>query len=493
MFPLHVTHGIIHSVNKTTFLIALLFLSITTAAWSDPSPADHADLKFHAAPKPLAVGTVVHDWPSFLGPTRNNISTETNLLAELPVNGPAIVWEVKRGTGYAAPAISKGKLVLFHRLEDNEIVDCLQPETGKKYWRFAYPTGYIDRYGFCNGPRAAPVIAGDFVYIYGAEGKLHCLDLAKGEVKWKHDLMEDFKLTQQFFGMGTTPLVEGDLVIINVGAPKGQKPNGPCVVAYNKITGEKVWTTDDKISNTWGPSYASPIPATIGGKRRVLVFAGGESSPTTGGLLCLDPANGSVDFTVKHRSRTVESVNASSPLIFGNQVFISECYGSGSTLLDVTDLKAPKEIWTNKDVGTHFMTAIHKDGFIYGVDGHGPQDNSIFCLNAKTGELAWQKEFTYEEDVTMNGKTGKRKLPLARCSLLLTADGRFLCLGEYGHLLWLDLSPTGCKELSRSWLFFAGETWTSPVLSRGLLYINQNTHDPMHHVDERLICYDLRK
>ena len=78
------------------------------------------------------------------------------------------------------------------------------------------------------------------------------------------------------------------------------------------------------------------------------------------------------------------------------------------------------------------------------------------------------------------------------CSLLLVADGRFLCLGEYGHLLWLELSPKGYKELSRAWLFAAGETWTLPVLSRGLLYIVQNTRDLLRGTGPRLLCYDLR-
>jgi outer membrane protein assembly factor BamB len=446
------------------------------------------DVTFHTAPKPLAAGAVTHDWPCFLGPTHNAVSTETKLLDAIPAGGPPLVWEAKRGSGYSCPMIWKGKLITFHRLGDQETIDCLDPETGKRLWRFQYPSAYQDRYGYCDGPRAAPVIDEDRIVSVGAEGKMYCLDLTAGKELWKHDLVAEYHLDQQFFGNGCTPLAEGSNVIVNIGAV----PKGPCVVAFDRATGKVTWATDDATSNKWGPSYATPIPATVNGKRRIFVFAGGESRPPTGGLMSIDPTNGKVDFAVKHRSRTYESVNASSPVIVGNQVFVSECYGSGTTLFDLLPDGSAKDVWTNDSFGTHFMTAIVKDGFLYGVDGHGPTDNFICCLNLKTGEEAWRKEVDISETLTANGEESHRKIPLARSSLLLVADGRFLCLGEWGHLLWLDLSPKGYKELSRTWLFAAGETWTPPVLSHGLLYVCQNSHDALSGKGPRLLCYDLR-
>jgi outer membrane protein assembly factor BamB len=456
---------------------------------AEPPPArEHADLKFHQAPGPLAAGALTQDWPCFLGPTHNAVSAETHLLDKLAPSGPPLVWEVKKGSGYSSPAIADGKVLLLHRVGDNETIDCLEAETGKRFWRFQYPTAYQDRYGYCDGPRAAPVIDSGRVFTIGAEAKLQCLDLLTGEVKWKHDLTDEYKLPQQFFGVGSTPLVEGDNLIVNVGAP-----GGPCVVAFNKTTGKIAWATDDKVTAIWAPSYASPIPATIHGQHRVFIFAGGESRPPTGGLICLDPANGKVDFTFKHRSRTYESVNASSPLVIGgNQVFISETYGAQSVLLDLLPDGSAKPAWQSDRLGTHFMTAIAKDGYLYGVDGHGPQDNSFVCLNLKNGEEVWRKEVDIEEMINTENGPAKRRIPLARASLLLLADGRFLCLGEYGHLLLLDLSPNGYKELSRSWLFAAGESWTLPVLSHGLLYVNQNSKDFQHNAETRVMCFDLR-
>ena len=138
------------------------------------------------------------------------------------------------------------------------------------------------------------------------------------------------------------------------------------------------------------------------------------------------------------------------------------------------------------------MTAIEKDGYLYGVDGHGPQDAFLVCVDRKTGKEVWRKQPEWEE-TEPDGRGGSRATVagLYRCTLL-PADGRCLCLGEYGHLLWLDLQPTGYKELSRARLFNAPETWTGPVLSRGLLYVNQNARDAAGKQGPRLLCYDLR-
>jgi len=452
----------------------------------DPGePLDHPALTFHAAPRPLPPAAVTQDWPCFLGLSHNAVSAETHLLADFPAAGPPLVWEVAKGEGYAAPAIAQGRLIIFHRVRDEEIVDCLQAETGRLFWHFAYPTTYRDRFSYNGGPRASPVIDGSLVYTIGVEGKLHCLKLATGQLLWQRDLPAEFHLKPNFFGVGSTPLVEGDQLIVNLGAP-----NGPCVAAFDKGNGKIAWGA----GSAWGPSYASPVPATILGRRRIFVFAGGESHPPGGGLLCIDPANGAIDFEFPWRSRSEQSVNASNPVILDGQVFISECYGVGSALLDLhadAGKLAAATAWKTDQFGIHFMTPIARDGYLYGVHGHGPQDSPLVCLDLKTGKEAWRSREQWTETTGTIDAPCQRKFELARCSLLL-AEGRFLCLGEYGHLLWLDLTPQGCRQICRAWLFDAGESWTCPVLSHGLLYICQNVADRRHEHTPRLLCYDLR-
>ena len=432
-------------------------------------------------PKPLSKGAVTHDWPSFLGPSHNGVSTETRLSRTLP---PPLVWEFPKGTGYASPAILGDRLVFLHRVGNQEIIECLHAETGAGLWQFRYGTVFEDRYGYNNGPRSSPVIdtTDSRVYTVGAEGPIHCLDLKTGKLVWKRDLHSEYKVPQDFFGTGSTPLLEGRLLIVNAGTP-----GGPSVVALDKATGSEVW----RAGKEWGPSYASPVPAVVHGRRRLFVFAGGESSPPTGGLMSIDPESGRVDFTFPWRSRSYESVIASSPVVFDDRVFISASYRTGSALLELRPDFTHRVVWTTQEFGLHFNTAIHRDGYLYGFDGRNEPDASLACVDASTGKVVWRETPEWTETLDARGGGRQQVLGTYRGSLM-AVDGQYLCLGELGHLLWMDLTPKGYKEVSRAWLFAARESWALPVLSRGLLFVVQNTRDTLHGPGPRLLCYDLR-
>lgn len=436
-------------------------------------------MKVHRNPRALSASARTHDWTTFLGPTHNAVSTETKLSRKLP---PPLVWEFSKGTGYASPAIAGERLVFFHRAGNAESVECMHPETGKAIWRHRYPTTFEDRYGYNNGPRASPIIDGDVVYTAGAQGALRCLELASGKVRWMRDINKEYKVPQDFFGSAATPLIEGDLLILNVGAP-----GGPCVVALQKADGKEAW----RAGKEWGPSYASPIPALVHGKRRVFVFAGGESNPPTGGLLSIDPANGKVDFAFPWRSKSYESVNASCPVIFDNKVFVSATYRTGGALLEITPDFKHKVLFTTPEFGLHFSTPVYRDGVLYGFDGRNEPDASLACLDPATGKIAWRETPEWTETFEMNGQQREQRLGTFR-GTLLAVDGDYLCLGELGHLLWMSLTPKGYKQISRAWLFAARESWALPVLSRGLLYVTQNTRDMRNGAGPRLLCYDLR-
>src|SRR5712692_232592 len=125
----------------------------------------------------LSVTGMAQDWPQFLGPHANGISDETGLLDKWPTNGPPVLWEKEIGTGYTAPSILENMLVLHHRIRDEEIVEAFDPATGKSIWRYAYPSHFVDPYGYNNGPRSTPLLTSDSCYTLGAEGKLLCLEL----------------------------------------------------------------------------------------------------------------------------------------------------------------------------------------------------------------------------------------------------------------------------------------------------------------------------
>lgn len=460
-----------HPVSRRALLQALVAQPLLAGM----AGAAHAQTRVLAKPKPLPAGAVTHDWAAFLGPTHNAVSTETRLSRTLP---PSLVWEFPKGTGYSSPAIVGDRLLFLHRVGDDEIVECLHAETGASRWQFKYPTAYEDRYGYNNGPRSSPAIVGDRVYTMGAESRLHCLDLASGKMVWRRDLRAEYRVPQDFFGTASTPLVEGRLLVINVGAP-----GGPCVVGLDAATGKEVW----RAGREWGPSYATPVPAVVHGQRRVFVFAGGESDPPSGGLLSIDPSNGRVDFSFPWRSRSYESVNASCPVVFDNKVFVSASYRTGGALVEILPDFSHKVVWRTQEFGLHFNTAVHRAGYLYGFDGRNEPDASLACVDAATGKVVWREIPEWTE--TLGGRP--QTVGTYRGSLL-SVDGQFLCLGEVGHLLWMDLSPKGYREIARSWLFPARESWTPPVLSRGLLYVAQNSRDVNRVSGPRLLCYDVR-
>lgn len=464
--------------GATACLIAQQESAVSLA--ESPAPTSRATVR--AAPKPLAPGAATEDWPTLLGPTYDNKSTETKLLKKWPQNGPTLLWEMNTGEGFSAPVVSGDRLVYFHRRQDQEIIECLHPETGSRYWSFAYPTQYRDRYGMNNGPRCAPVIDQHRVYTYGAEGSLYCLDLQTGTMIWKRNTTSEYTIPQNYFGVGTTPLIEGNLLIVNVGAP-----HGPCVIAYDKKDGRYHW----KAGKEWTAGYATPIPATVHNRRRVFVFTGGDSRPPVGGLLSIDPANGSIDFRFPFRGKRYESANSSSPVVIDDQLFISSSYRTGGVALALKPDGGYEIAWKSDELGAHFATPIHRDGYLYGITGMGKSDAAIVCLDWKTGKRMWRHVPEWTEIAEHNGEKQSVKFSTFMGSMIL-ADGHFLILGELGHLLWADLTPRGYRELQRARLFHAGETFTPPILSRGLLYVCQNRPDTQNGNPPRLLCYDLR-
>ncbi|MDG2125755.1 MAG: PQQ-binding-like beta-propeller repeat protein, partial [Verrucomicrobiales bacterium] len=205
-------------------------------------------LTFHQKPKPLPAGATTEDWPRFLGPDDDATSGETKLLHTWPETGPALLWELAKGDDYTSPSILGDHLVHFTRSGGHEVITCLHPETGQLHWTQKYPVDYRDRYGFNPGPRASPVIdAGTGrVYTFGVTAQLQCFDLKTGNRIWKKDLLADYDIPTYFFGSGPCPVIHGDLIIQNVG---GRHPTdatqNPCVVAFDKNTGEQRWVHRD--------------------------------------------------------------------------------------------------------------------------------------------------------------------------------------------------------------------------------------------------------
>jgi outer membrane protein assembly factor BamB len=137
------------------------------------------------------------------------------------------------------------------------------------------------------------------------------------------------------------------------------------------------------------------------------------------------------------------------------------------------------------------MTPVAKDGFLYGIDGMKAATLGLVCLDLATGKKRWKVNPELAEEMDVNGERRLVPFGIDHASLVRAGD-RFLCLGEQGHLLWLELSPDNPRILARTRLFAARETWGPLVVSHGLLYVRQNSKDPVSKKPTRLLCYDLR-
>jgi len=461
------------------------------AGLREPVPALHPRGASFGKPRPLAPAAVTSDWPGFLGPTQDGVSPETGLACGLPPSErgtcPSPLWSVSKGESYAAPSVKDGRLVLFHRLGTNEVVECLDAETGGLYWSFAYPTTYRDRYRYLSGPRATPALDGERAYTCGAQGMLHCFDLKTGHLYWRRNLAQEFDLDEGFFGFTPSPVIEKDLLILNLGAKQGG------TAAFDKFRGTLRWLSD----GLWGRGYATPVAATMHGQRVLFVFAGDKSDPPVGGLLALDPESGRTHFRVPWRSPRYFSVNASSPVVSGSRVFISSSYDVLGAMVEVRPDLTHAPAYTTRAYASHWTTPILRDGHLYGFF-----NNLLVCMEWESGRQVWKQALklgageSESDEAPAGRKTGAdqyREPPGSQgfgFGSLVWADGRFICLGETGLLAWLDLSPAGCRVISSCRLFSADQAWTAPVLSRGLLYVNQNRPGP--DTPARLLCYDIR-
>ena len=235
---------------------------------------------------PVAAGE--SDWPQFLGPMRNGVYGGPAISGSWPASGPSILWRKPVGEGFSGIVVRAGRLILFHRLQDRERVECLQAETGRPLWKYDYPTNYRDDFGFDGGPRATPSIWEGKVYTYGAQGVLNCLELESGRKIWSVKTHEKFGVRKGFFGAACSPLVEDGRLFLNVG---GREQAG--LVAFDARSGRVLWTaTDDEAS------YSSPAVATLGGRRQVLFL-------TRTGLVSADPKSGEVLLRFRWRAGAV--------------------------------------------------------------------------------------------------------------------------------------------------------------------------------------------
>ena len=372
------------------------------------------------------------EWPGFLGPNRDGFQPGETLPDQWP-GGPRKLWQRDVGSGFSGPIALTERVVLHHRLGNEEHLWSLDPVTGEEQWRFFYPTNYRDDFGFDNGPRSTPTAYRGRLYAYGAQGVLNCLDLQTGRGIWRVDTRLLLNAPKGFFGLACSPLASGDELLLNVGGSGG---NG--IVAFDRLTGDIRWKASRDEA-----SYSSPVAATIGGVRQAIFF-------DRQGLKAVELGTGRIRSTWRWRPRVGASVNAASPVVYGNQVMLTTSYDTGAIVLDLTR-PMPQKVWSNDlSLSSHYSTPVRQGDYLYGFHGRQERGAILRCVSWRDGEIKWSQ-------------------PNVRNGSILSVGERLLILQENGELIMAVATPERYQELDRAQILPFGVR-AYPAFADGVLY-----------------------
>lgn len=366
------------------------------------------------------------DWPCWMGPNLDGVSTETGWSLDWPEEGLPPVWTKQIGIGFSSVAIVDGALFSMGHTNGKETVWCLNAETGEEIWSHRY-SAELNANLYEGGPGATPTVDGDFVYTLSVDGRLLCIKRKTGNVVWEHDLKDDLGVELHEWGFDSSPIILGDQLILQGGR----------IVSYDKISGKKNWQSDKHTAGYGAVRAFSHAGDTL------LASLDGD------GLRVSEADSG--DDVAFAAWKSPYRTNSTTPIVVRDTIYISSGYNVGCGLFRLHDRQL-EEIYTSKRMRNHFNNSILFDGHLYGFDGNSNLGRvvTLTCMNFETGEVMWKE----------------RGLG---CGSLMIADGKLLILNEKGELVLAEASAHQFRELARS-SFLDGRCWTVPVLLHGKIY-----------------------
>jgi outer membrane protein assembly factor BamB len=395
----------------------------------------------------LAISASASDWPQLLGPTRDAVYSGPPLAEEWPANGPPVLWKIEVGEGYSNPVLAENRLIICHRIGTNLVVDCLDPKNGQKQWSFSHGMKFQDGAYFDSGPRPTPAIRDGKVFVHNTDGYLVCLGLQDGKKIWSQNAKFQFKSSATWHGCVSSPLVTDKAVILQIGG------SNAAVVALSPDKGQLLWKDFDEKA-----SASSPVLGRFGGKQQLLVV-------TRSALHSVDPETGSENWSQPTRKQSSGNVYCASPIVFGDNIFLSGWYNLGALLLRVKE-GHPEKVWhLDNAISTHYANAIVYEGHIYGYHGHawergGP---NLRCIEIASGKMLWEQ-------------------PQAGSGTIVRFGDNLLILCDTGELQLAKATPKAFHLTSRAQI--VGRTTRNyPAIADGFAYIKG---------PKNLVCVDLR-
>ena len=385
-------------------------------------------------------------WPGLFGPTGDSRIEGGRLCLTWNADGPPLVWRRRVGGGYSSPIADSENVVVSQRLDDQECIECLSVRTGATRWQYRYPTRFVSQTGYSNGPYSTPVMDSERIYTLGAEGVLTALTIENGRVVWQRNLGHDYNAAAGPFPIGTSPLLEEDLLIVAIGG----RTETCGIVALDRLTGKLIWSATNDARG-----YGSPVAATIHGLRHAFVL-------TQESLVSLDPASGEVRWQIPFRPKNPETITAATPVVWKDVVFVG-AYQVGAMAVRILPDGSYKRIWSHRrSLESQHNNLVCREGTILGFSA---RDNSLCCIDILTGESLW-----------------KSNSELTRGSLI-AIDHSLLVWGESGHLVTLKLAATGCQTVAHSQPLLKSPCFSTPAITGGRLFLRNETE---------LACFDLQ-
>ncbi len=389
------------------------------------------------------------DSPFYRG-LKGDGSTTGIELSDIWAAPPKQLWKHPVGTGHAGIAIAGNSAITMEQREGDEVVVCYERDTGRERWKYAYSARFSTSEPMGgDGPRTTPAIADGDVYTLGANGDLVCVVGASGTLRWKVNILDDNGATNLKWAMSGSPLIVGDLVIVNPGInPENNTNQG--VAAYDRKSGKKAWA-----NGKYGAAYASPQKVTLSGVEQVLVF-------DFGGLGGYDPKTGAELW--RYPWETAMGMNSAQPVVVGaDRVFVSSEVGNGGAVVEVRkdgSTWTTKEVWKNRNLVARFANPVFTNGHLYGFS-----NNKLACVNATTGKRLW-----YE------GNYGNGQIVLSGNVLVMTT--------EKGKVVMVAADPTEHRELGELEVFTT-RTWNVPALAGNQLFLRNHREMAAYELPKR--------
>lgn len=412
------------------------------------------------------------DWPQWRGVRGDGTWNAPRLPSQWPAGQPRTVWKVPIGGGYAGITVADGRVFVLDREAPNkpgakrddqpdgtERVQCLDAATGKPLWAHTYPVRYGTLGGYANGPRAQPTFHAGKLYTLGAVGHLFCFDAKTGAVLWKRDTVAEFAARTPEWGFAAAPLVDGDRLLIHVGA----KPNG-CVLALNRDTGKEIWRS---LPDPTG--YCPPVPITTKSGRQFVVW-------TPVNIHGIDAETGKPLWKVPYK--VTYGVSIATP-IFHEGIVLVTGYWEGSKAIRLGANPTDHELaWTDtRNLRGLMAQPLYRDGHVFTID----KNFGLTCVELKTGKKLWDDD---------NQLTPRGTNPHASIVWLNDAD-RALALNAAGELVLCRLSPKGYEEESRVKVL-NGRVWGHPAFAGRFMFAKTDGAGAWQKAGpHELVCVEL--